>query len=335
MKKNQRKKRRLLLTLLMLLLCGGVLGTSTYAWFTANKTVTVSDINVTVSASNGIQVSVDGTNWKTVISNDDIINAHDTYAAAVNQLPQGSNTLAPVSTIGEIDTTSGFVKMFTGDIRSNESGDYTLVASRSIETDGTAGNFIAFDLFVQVTEDTQVYLTSNSGASAYGTSTGIENASRMAFVLEGTQPVGSALGTIQGIKASTGSEEVVIWELNNDAHTAAAVSNAISNYGITTTAGTGNTAIPYYGVKADIAQALNILLNSTATDYFAPVSPTISTTTEGIPASAYQELLELPAGISKVRIYMWLEGQDVDCENNASGGSVTFNVQMSSLESAN
>ena len=25
---------------------------------------------------------------------------------------------------------------------------------------------------------------------------------------------------------------------------------------------------------------------------------------------------------------MWVEGQDVDCENNASGGNIDFNLQI-------
>ena len=31
---------------------------------------------------------------------------------------------------------------------------------------------------------------------------------------------------------------------------------------------------------------------------------------------------------------MWIEGQDVDCENNASGGNIQFNLQMSTNSSA-
>jgi hypothetical protein len=34
-------------------------------------------------------------------------------------------------------------------------------------------------------------------------------------------------------------------------------------------------------------------------------------------------------GITKVRIYMWVEGQDVDCEDKASGGSIEYNLQFS------
>ena len=121
--KRRNKKRRVLLCLLMLCITGVVLSTSTYAWFTANKTVTVSDINVNVSTANGIQVSVDGFNWNTVITNADITGAVTTYPAAKNQLPATGNSLSPVSTIGEIDTQTGFMKMFSGEIIGSDSGN--------------------------------------------------------------------------------------------------------------------------------------------------------------------------------------------------------------------
>lgn len=48
----------------MILFCGVILSTSTYAWFTANKTVTINDITVNVAAMNGLQIFVDAINWK-------------------------------------------------------------------------------------------------------------------------------------------------------------------------------------------------------------------------------------------------------------------------------
>ena len=331
-KKKKNKKRRILLCLLMICLTGVVLSTSTYAWFTANQTVTVSDINVTVSSANGVQVSVDAINWKTVISNDDIINAVNTYATAVNQLPTGSNTLSPVSTIGEIDTASGLMKMFSGEIVSTDSGSNILKATRSTETNGTTGNFVAFDLFVQVTEQTDIYLTSNSKVVANGTSSGIENAARMGFIVVGNSPAGTAAGTVQAMKATTGSEPVYLWELNNDAHTAAGAKNASDVYGKTTNAGTGNEALPYYGVKAEISEGDAVALNSTSDTYFKAIGFTgnnFSTATSGIPTTAYHKLHTLSPGITKIRVYMWVEGQDVDCENYASGGSITYSLQLS------
>ena len=40
------------------------------------------------------------------------------------------------------------------------------------------------------------------------------------------------------------------------------------------------------------------------------------------------EVFSLKAGITKVRVYIWIEGQDVDCENNSAVGDVDFNFQF-------
>ena len=37
----------------------------------------------------------------------------------------------------------------------------------------------------------------------------------------------------------------------------------------------------------------------------------------------------LKSGITKVRVYIWLEGQDVDCENNSSVGNIDFMFELS------
>jgi hypothetical protein len=37
----------------------------------------------------------------------------------------------------------------------------------------------------------------------------------------------------------------------------------------------------------------------------------------------------LAAGITKYRIYLWVEGQDVDCENNASGTDIQYDLSFS------
>ena len=75
-------------------------------------------------------------------------------------------------------------------------------------------------------------------------------------------------------------------------------------------------------------------MKSTETEYFADVTPNISTTAAGILPTKYEKLFDLKAGVTKVRIYMWVEGQDVDCEDNASGGAVAYNLQFSTLDKA-
>ena len=70
--KQNRKRRRILIAFIMVLFTGIILTASTYAWFTANRTVTVSSIDVNVSTSTGLQISTDATSWKSLITNDDI-----------------------------------------------------------------------------------------------------------------------------------------------------------------------------------------------------------------------------------------------------------------------
>ena len=64
---------------------GIMLATSTYAWFTSNKAVSVNTIGAQVEAKGGIQISTDGSKWKSIISTTDITNAYKTYATASNK----------------------------------------------------------------------------------------------------------------------------------------------------------------------------------------------------------------------------------------------------------
>lgn len=329
-RKKQRKRRSLFLSLLMIGFTGVVLTTSTYAWFTANQTVSVENIDVNVAAANGLQISVDGVNWKSIVSNADILGAKATYPGAVNQLPSSTNNLIPVSSALEINEKNGFLKMFAGEVSSDDGGSFTLSATESVETNGDTGDFVAFDLFFQVTGNTPIYLTSESSIVTSGESKGLQNAGRAAFVVQGNVPTGTDKDTIQGLKA-TADSEVVLWEPNYDVHTAAAVAHAKSVYGIDTSEADADQ-LTYYGVNQVIGKELNVPVASNET-YFTQMTPDISTTAAGISADDYEDLITLQPGVTKVRIYLWVEGQDVDCENNASGSAVTYNLQFSSLSS--
>ena len=328
-RKRKSKKRRLLITILMLMLTGLMTVTSTYAWFTANKTVTVNTINVNVAAANGLQLSVDGVEWKPVITNEDIIATitgdNENYPDNVNQLPNELTSLAPVSSAKTVDA-NGHMEMFLGSIDADEAGNYSLTATKDEETKSQGGHFVVFDLFFQVQAETTVYLTDASKVSAGTKDTGIQNAARAAFVIGGNTPAGSATTTIQELKGT----EAKLWEPNYDVHTPSGVSNAKSVYELETTT-TGASQLTYYGVKAAITTGVK--LNSQDTQYFTQITPDILTTKAGIDSGAYQEAFTLQPGVSKVRVYLWVEGQDVDCESIASGGQIAFDLQFSSLES--
>lgn len=329
-KGRNKKKLNLRSSLLVLLLIAILLIASTYAWFTANTVVTISTLNVHVEAKGGLQISADGINWKTVLSNDDIApDKLTTYAANVNQIPE---TLEPVSTTGNV--AEGKMDMFYGVVTAAtvasdgiKLGDFTLTTTKETDTHGTTGKYIVFDAFLKVDEDQTLSLTKNSDVkadTAKSEDRGLKNAARVAFVPSTSVAAdGAETTTIQSLVPDG---TACIWEPNDDVHTAAAVSAASSIYGQTTTT-TGATPLSYYGVKAEIAKP--VPLNSKDTASFAEVTPSIRTKASN---DASNKVFDLKKGITKVRIYMWVDGQDVDCENNASGSDITYDVQFSITE---
>ena len=327
-----RKKAKVVYLAILFLFTLSMLSTTTYAWFTSNRVVTVSTINVHVAASGGLEISADGSNWKAIITPDDIIGVHSTtYKTSNNQIPY---MLEPVSTGLDIDTSNGFLKMYYGTATNNNIGDYVLTSTRSIETEGNGttseGKFIVFDIFFKVSSDTQIYLTNNSQVKYLNEDggKGIANAARIAFVNEGTVPNGASVNEIQALKRAT-TNSVYVWEPNYDRHTSSGVSNAHDLYGIITQETNGNRII-YDGVTNEISTDANVLLrnakSSNYPNYFKTVNVNYYTRTN---FSEYVPVFTLENGITKMRIYMWIEGQDVDCENDASYDDIQFDLQLS------
>ena len=333
-KKKRSKKRKLSSLLLILLLTIVMLSASTYAWFTANKNVTVSTLDVHVEATSGLQISADGFEWKTVLSNADLTAAAGgRYSTAINQIPA---TLEPTSTSGHVDATTGLLKMFEGTVgeATDASGDFALTAvNAAAEANGTVGKFIAFDIFLKTEANAQLYLTTDSNVipKALTSDKGLKNAARVAFVIQGQTTSDDTLPNIQALQA-TDDTGVRIWEPNYDVHTTFAVTAALTNYNITTTVGPNVARVPYSGVLAPLSDIK--LINTTAAanpTYFESITPNILTkATE----TDYKTAFAINEGITKVRVYMWVEGQDVDCENNASGSDISFNIQLSTNSSA-
>lgn len=331
MSKKSKRKNNLKLSILLLLLLLMVLIASTYAWFTANQTVTVEAVNVHIEAQNGLQISTDATTWKSKIDNDDIKTG--AYAGNTNQLPAD---VEPVSTVGEIDTATGFMKMFYGTVEADENdGIDKLTAVQETDAQGTTGKYVAFDMFLRVNKETKLKMTNGSKVVKTDASTdnGIKQASRVAFCVEGNTPTGTDLTTITGLKGATSfldpASTVYIWEPNPNLHTSAAVAHARDNYGITTTTGgAASDIVDYYGIKAQIDTGIALKDTYKEDGNFAKVTPTYKTVSNADGEMAETEIFTLAAGITKVRVYMWVEGQDVDCENTASGTDIAFNLQL-------
>ena len=324
--KKQHRKNRLFYLMLLLLMTTISLSFTSYAWFSTNRLVRVDLLDVNVRAQGGIEISTDGTNWKGALSIYDITEARNTYPNSVNQIPK---TLEPVSTIGELE--NGKLKMFYGIAENDLYGNYILSAERSIETESfdeaSDGKFITFDIFLKTNKLSQLYLTPLSNITYSGSeSVGIENAIRVAFVEEGNVPTGTNLDTIQNLQ-TTRRENVYIWEPNYNTHTIHGIENARDMYGIN--ASENYERIIYDGISNPISSKLNIYTSNAKSTlypaYFSRVN--INYYTENN-FTTNKEIFTLKSGITKYRVYMWIEGQDVDCENNASVGNITLNLQF-------
>ena len=324
------RRFRLLYLFILFFFTTIMFSTSTYAWFTSNRVVTINTINVHVAASGGIEISADGTTWKSVITPDDITGVHDTtYPTSVNQIPYN---MEPVSTGKDIDGSTGYLKMFYGLTDNNTDGEYVLTSTREIETEGngptSTGKFIAFDLFFKVSNDTTMYLSNNSKIKYLNEEgKGIANAVRVAFVNEGTIATGSELSDIQRLRGGT-SATTYIWEPNYDVHTPSAIANARDVYGINVSE-TGGSLVRYDGLINEITKTDNILLREANSTSHPSLFKTVTVNYSTVKDFANNvEVFSLTNGITKIRIYMWIEGQDVDCENNASYDDIEFNVQF-------
>ncbi len=156
----------------------------------------------------------------------------------------------------------------------------------------------------------------------------------MAFVIQGSAASSTTAADLQEIKGHT---SILFYEPNYDVHTDNGLANGRNNYALpnTVTAANNQSPVAYWGVKSAFAydstaydqqtgvNTTGTVLNSHDTNKFAPVTIDILTTSTNNQRTAFAQL---PIGVTKIRVYMWIEGQDIDCENTASGGEVKFNL---------
>ena len=296
------KKRNLLGALMMLIITGVSLTTASYAWFSVNTSVQLAGLDINVEVADGIQVSTDAVTWKAAVDLTDITTG---YTGHSNQIP---TMLVPVSTIGSQST--GNFEMYGGSLV--VTGTTTLTTTGPLVE--SAGNpearYIAFDLFIQASTVTPIYLgaastiTYDSPGSA--TTAGLEYSSRVAFFNQGTDATSTA-NTARALAGGTSASQV-IWEPFALSHTTVALGQGASTL----------VKTPYYGVK-DVGSGLSITDFASQTDHFELVS----TITPDTDSPAFQQtvgnrIFTAGVGITKVRVYIWIEGQDIDNENSAS-----------------
>ena len=317
-RRSRRSKRKLNSLFMALLLTGMLLLSSTYAWFSANKEVELNGISATVVAAEGLQISLDGESWGSKIT----INQAELAKATAN-IYQWPTALNPVSTTGT--TSSGKLEMFAGDVDATGAKLTNAAAETDLTTGGVGGKYIAFDLYfknsssqvdgdkLQLNAGTSVAINAENGKAG----TGLENCIRSGLVLYSNSEVMTADGTtVRSI--APGTPGVCIWEPNYNKH----IAEVVKNDGRVTTA---DAVLQTYGLKSAGNGTIEGINEA------SPTAPELgeqkSLQTEASLTDALEmknlgadPLMLKPNAIMKSRVYVWIEGQDVDCIDTASTG---------------
>lgn len=345
-KKQEKRKRKLRTLVLLLFLTIIMFGTSTYAWFTANKVVTINSLDVHVEAGGGIQISTDAANWKSVITNTDIMNGYnynDGAVAAVNQVPAD---VTAVSTNAKANS-NGRLNMYSSIIDNDATtGDYTIKTQLETEAGdtenvghaGTTGKYIAFDIFLRLDSQQTVYLTPESNVTlkvSTDQDRGLKNAARVAFVNLGHATSSTAAASLAALNTGT-SSSTILWEPNFDTHTDVVVNSVAPDYSVNLSSTGTNlyAAVPYRGVNTAITTAQDLKKTVNGQVQNGTEAMTVQLQTKAANDEYKTFYSNMPEGVTKYRVYMWIEGQDIDCENNATGSDISFKVQLSTTNTA-
>ena len=158
-RRSRKSKRKLNSLKLMILLTAVLMIASTYAWFSANREVSITGITAKVQAAEGLQISLDAKTWGSSVA----VNQAALQALGQTVVPEGEtahtiNTyqwpdeLQPVSTAGQI---SGSDVVFSyGDVDATGSrlagiGNAPAVTAEDENHKFPNAKFIAFDIYLK------------------------------------------------------------------------------------------------------------------------------------------------------------------------------------------
>lgn len=298
-----KRKSFLFASAAMLVATAVALTTITYAWFTVSKDGIVDTIQFQATSVAGMQISTEDGPWGRVITADDLGISLGT-----------SGKLDPVSTVNT--ATNGDLKFYKASI-----AEGLATVSEASKAGSGANGYYAFDIYVRAYgEDAQnLFLDSTKtlvknikpdGAGGFvdsdDTYTGY--AARVAILCQG-----SASNKDQAKTLKNGTNAVIYEPYSKD-HTV----DAIANYGATP------TKLNYKGVRGAKS---NVALNNNLIDDSSITSDV--TTSDFTTNASTISLCSLPSEtVTKLRVYIWLEGQDVDCSASIAAGYISTALQF-------
>lgn len=364
--KSQKKSKMIFLIIIIAAL---ISITGTYAWFSSQRDVEIVGFKINVEIAENLEISLDGETWTHSINIEDMRQFYGTYvdkdtttvAFQANKDDQRNYVpieLLPVSTVGEVE--NGNLVFVSGDVKEKKFSNIVKCSEDDIKVGETIlskeGNnskhpYLAFDMYLrnlsnlkQPGERDLLQLKEGSFATAANKNTGLEYSARIALVQYGEAINIVSTGEQARAIQPNGAETVAIWEPNYRLHTTEVVNNderisavieEINTYAIKSSA-VGNEI-------EDITDSDDTLLEDIYTNKmeqnedienqdFATLTRTTLKQIDGVTDMSLE-----PNTITKIRCYIWLEGQDPDCINLSSMGEelqVTLRLEKPKVEGA-
>lgn len=333
--KTPRKINKKLTTIIILLLAV-LLIFSTYAWFSTNLNVKIKTFRMTIDKNSDLSISFDGINFEhnLEITRETILDdLNEVYPAHTNQY--AGNGFIPVSTIGipNNDTprfymyeTSGI--MYSRKDRERKNGFLRTRLARETEP-REYNSYLAFDLFIRNDTGSPVadnfYLQESTILRAVEEDIseemlGLVNSFRIAIIKIGSVDLNASVDNIQGITCNNQCSQI-IYEPNSKNHTALAIERA-AKFDVELTDG---FKFPTYAYKKEGAQ---IFVKDSVPG--SELDPEIFGFQETINENDLDTpIFQIPNGITKTRVYVWIEGQDVDSlETDSIGAEVEIGIDF-------
>ena len=330
----KKDKHRFFMSILVIFFLGLLLIFSAYAWFSTTLNVKIETFNMIVSRNSGLSISFDAINYSQSIeiSEDILINRLvETYPNNLSQW--ASNGLIPVSSPGIMDANSYFFEIYRSAGVKYKNRDLSKGYVTTILTKETqrlsVNNYIAFDLFIKnetgspisdhlfLAEGTEFLMSSESNEEM----TGLVNSARIGFVKVASVPHNIPAETIQNLQCNNDCQSI-IYEPNSTNHSEMSIERA-KKFGINLK---DDHEFPTYAYQkaGGPFELSDTVSGSVGLDYdYFKKQETLST-------NAFDEpLFTIPDGITKIRVYVWLEGQDIDSlETDSEGAEVSISINF-------
>ena len=341
--RSKRKKHELAprkinkkLTILVILLLGILLIFSTYAWFSTNLNVKIKTFKMVISKNSDLSISFDGVNFAhslEINKNTILDELKELYPNHTNQW--AGNGFIPVSSSGiptnntpkfNIYETSGV--MYTRRDRERLNGFLRTRLAKE-EKPREYNTYLAFDVFIKNDTGSPVadnlYLQDSTIIQAVDENIseemlGLVNSFRIGFVRIGSVGLNASVDEIQNVTCNSQCEQI-IFEPNSKNHTALSIDRA-KKYNVELVDG---IKYPTYAYKAAGGP---IYVKDSLPG--ASLDPNFFTFQETRDENDFdRSIFQIPNGITKARIYIWIEGQDVDSlETDSEGAEVEIGIDF-------